>query len=603
MKRLLMIFLTALMLAGCSGKGEPTEITEDTTPQMTESEYHYVADSSVEQHTDGAVRAYSLNADTYFGLRSMGSNLLIMGNKGLTVLSGEKGEATAKLQTGDIRVAPVIDTAATGMAYYLPNSRLLVILNPQLQTVTEYEMPKEIVGNPYISLVRNEIYYSTGSELRAMNFETGISRLLRQQTAIIQTPQGIFFDGTVLLCGLTDEEGKETLEFISTETGQTLGQGAGVLNMQTHNDQFIANWQDGTVVQTVFGTREGKQQSFMLPMPGETGGRAILAAINGVIEYEHTDSGLSLSFYDLTSGKLTSQVVLPDVQSPADFCYSGTAIWMLATDAKQTAQALYQWDITKTVVEDKTVHTGPLYTAENPDKKALKECQKAANTFQGQYGVKVLFWENAVPRTGGYVVKPEHHSQVIYDMMEKMKPVVEQFPKNFLLKTVEAGWIKIALVQSIEGADWAQFWEDGDCWILLTPQADVESALIQGIAYGIDSHVLGNSRDYDTWQQLNPKGFSYTYSEKADENSRYLSGSSRAFADAQAMTYPHEDRSRIFYYAMRADNAEMFQSSIMQAKLLRVCEGIREAYDLEKKTDVYAWEQYLTKSIAYTKTS
>ena len=146
-----------------------------------------------------------------------------------------------------------------------------------------------------------------------------------------------------------------------------------------------------------------------------------------------------------------------------------------------------------------------------------------------------------------------------------------------------------------------QFWEEGDCWILISAKADVAKALIQGISYGIDSHVIGNSRKYDTWDQINPRLFAYSYDETPGEWAKYLEGATRAFADEIAMTYPHEDRCRIFYNAMLPDNAEMFTSTIMQEKLLRVCAGIREAYGLEKKEETYPWEHYLQTSLAYTK--
>ena len=59
------------------------------------------------------------------------------------------------------------------------------------------------------------------------------------------------------------------------------------------------------------------------------------------------------------------------------------------------------------------------------------------------------------------------------------------------------------------------------------------------------------------------------------------------------MTFPHEDRCRIFVTAMAEGNAEVFESETMQKKLQRVCDGIREAWDLEKTTEVFLWEQYL----------
>ena len=127
--------------------------------------------------------------------------------------------------------------------------------------------------------------------------------------------------------------------------------------------------------------------------------------------------------------------------------------------------------------------------------------------------------------------------------------------------------------------------------------------LYPGVAYAIDSHVLGNSRDFDfdRWNPLNPEGFTYANSYDVTPQQAYLEGDTRAFTDELAMSYIHEDRCRVFYNAMLADNADMFSSSTMQAKLQRLCMGIREAYGLQKSEKTYTWEQYLKTSLAYVK--
>ena len=44
---------------------------------------------------------------------------------------------------------------------------------------------------------------------------------------------------------------------------------------------------------------------------------------------------------------------------------------------------------------------------------------------------------------------------------------------------------------------------------------------------------------------------------------------------------------------MAEENAGVFASETMQKKLRRMCEGIREAYGLEKVKEIFPWEQYL----------
>ena len=597
MKRLWILFLVAcLLLAGCK-KQQPVETTEATEPAKMGL---YTPDSPVEQATDGAVRMYSLPEDTYFNITGVGANVLAMGQKGLTLLAGEQAEVVATLETGEITSLSVLDTHATGFAYYCPNTRMVKVLNPQLQTVTQLVLPNTVVGNPVISLAKYEVYYSTGTEIRALNMNTGISRLLRQQTVAKLTLQGAYFGGDVLLCQLVSETGAAQLAYISTQTGQTLNGGQGISNLQTNGADYFAYWLDGTVRQMVFGTRGGgASQSFLAPAvpEGNVGGRVALLAMRGVVDYLETQNGLELSYYDLNTGKKTAAVLIPGMKAPAKIHTDGANVWILPADQENV---LYRWELSKSHLQEETSYTGPLYTAENPDTQGLAQSRQLADDYQKQYGVKLLFWQDAVAHTDGHTLVAEHKTQVIDKFLADIQPVLAQFPEKFLLKTVEKGWLQIALVQSIDGdKDWVQFWEDGDCWILISAKADAAKAVIQGMAYGIDSHVLGNSRKYDTWNQLNPKNFTYSTANTAETMAKYLDPISRVFADAVATTYPHEDRSRIFYNAMLPGNGDMFVSPYMKQKLLRICTAIREAYGLEKKTETYIWEQYLDTSLAY----
>ena len=64
------------------------------------------------------------------------------------------------------------------------------------------------------------------------------------------------------------------------------------------------------------------------------------------------------------------------------------------------------------------------------------------------------------------------------------------------------------------------------------------------------------------------------------------------------MSFPKEDRARIFEYALLPGNREVFTPERMQSKLLAVCTGIREAYGLKNDSRIFPWEQYLKNPLA-----
>ena len=181
-------------------------------------------------------------------------------------------------------------------------------------------------------------------------------------------------------------------------------------------------------------------------------------------------------------------------------------------------------------------------------------------------------------------------------MLDQLELVLEEFPKNFVYKSIRSR-LRICLVRSVDGAsDGAQYWDGRNAYIALCSGSDIRQEFLKAFGFVVDSHVLGNSPVYDYWDTLNPKDFLYG---KPDET--LLTGETRTFVDMDSMTSGTVDRSRVFWQAMEPDNAAMFQGETMQKKLQMLCKAIRDAWGLEKKTDIYPWEQYLEKPIAAKK--
>ncbi len=596
MKRLLLILAAMLLLTACAKPETPDPTASTPTEPVSAGQPNlYVPQSALEQQTGGAVRVYDLKSNGWFGISGLGSGVLLTGANEMQLLTGEQGTLFAKSAVEFFTASSEMDVTATGVGYYVPDSRTVIVLNPQLQVATRRELPETVVGTPVINLLRNEVYYIAGAEIRAMNLNTGISRLLRQQSGVLEISPVVYFDGKVLVCRIQETQEQARTEYISAETGQTLCEDDGISEMHTAGDGYFLRYKDGRVTQMLFGTRTGETNVF-----DAVGDVFPVLKMNGIMTCEETEAGISLSFYDLSTGKRTAQTQLSNVEKPLSVYCDGTYIWLLAEES--AAQRLLRWDVAKSAVQDETLYTSPFYTPESPDTEGIKACQTLADTYAQQYGVKLHIWQDATATTGAYTVTPEYQVQTIRAMLEELQPVLALFPADFLYKTVEAGWIRINLVREIDGGkDVAHLWQGKDCHILISANANAGELFIRAVAYAIDSHVIGNSRDFDfdRWNPLNPPDFTYPNGKDVQVKPEYLMGDTRAFTDELAATYIHEDRCSIFYNAMLANNAEMFTSPILQAKLQRLCMGIREAYGLQKSENTYPWEQYLETSLAY----
>lgn len=607
MRKLLWIPLVLLLLIGCS-KGQSPDATKQTQPtaatvttKPTEPGL-YVPESTIEKETSGAVRSYGLGSGEWFGLSTVGADVLVTGKDAMVLLTGEQGWAT-KAEVKNLSADTEIDTYTTGVAYYDPATRTVTVLNEQLKQTAQKVLPEDIVGAPVISMIRNEAYYFNGTEIRAMALtaDTTRSRLLRQQSAMDALLPDDYFDGNVLSCQVKDADGAVRTEYFSSETGQTYSQDQRIDKMYTFKDRYYIERMDIRVQQRIFGIRSGERQSFTLE-PAENAVLIPVLEVNGIVSCEETEKGLDLSFYNLTTGKRAAQVLLPAAKAMKAVHSDGTYIWILAQEGE--TQVLLRWDLTKTPITDENMYIGPFYTPDNPDVNGLQECVKLANTYESTYKVRLHIGTNAMKVTGDYTVVAEHQPLMVRATLENLQPVLEQLQPVFAALAGKGKTVQIGLVRSIEGGEsWVRFQHNKTWWFLISAEADMADALYNGMTIPIESHVIGNSRDYepDRWNPLNPAEFTYINGGDAQINQAYLAGETRAFVNEEAMNSISEDRRSIICNAMLPDNAELFKAPIMQAKLQRICLGIREACNLQKSEKTYLWEQYLITSLAYVK--
>lgn len=595
----IVLALTLLLLGGCGAAPGVPENQENTPDQQENHQPQLVSlydpSSEAERSSDGALRAYLLGDGNYTGLLAFGSRLLVISEGGdMTLLQGEKGEivATAATDLSESWGSADLCVGQQSVAYYAPQKQEVVLLDERLQTTARIPLPQDIQGKPLIQLKRGEILYCTEGQIRAMNIQSGISRMVRSHENVAQELLGSYFDDALFACVVTDANSNTSVIYLDSQTGQEADKRNTQTRLLTWGQKYYAQLSQNEGGQLVFGSREAAMMRL------DTQDLQFYPALesNLAVGVTAAEEGLLLSAYDLETGRKSAAVTLPGHTDLTALVSDGSCVWMLAD------KTLYRWDPEKSSVQEETVYTSQMYTEEAPDEEGMARCRARADELESRYGFTLELYREAQSSGSRFGAQTEYQTGLIDQALDAVERVLSKLPEGFLGIT---GDVRVSLVHSLEEEKTsALYWEGGACHIILAG-TDVEEALMLGIGNAVDTHVLGNSFDYDTWDELNPWWFSYTYD--YEENlqrsnpENCLEGSNRYFTDLTAMSYPTEDRARLFANALMEDNAEMFEANPIQKKLRCVCIAIREAYDYQEDTEVFTWEQYLARAIAPSK--
>ena len=217
--------------------------------------------------------------------------------------------------------------------------------------------------------------------------------------------------------------------------------------------------------------------------------------------------------------------------------------------------------------------------------------------------MKILVWSGIDDlENDWYTFQKDYHPLALQQAMDQLESAEAQLPEGFLAKLATWGTnrtLTIALVDRIvttseygtPDAVGLQYWDSDSAYIILELDDNLPQSFFHEVFHVIDTAVVSRKNTYDDWANLNPEGADYFYSyTETGEDSDFLwtTGDDPAFLDLYSMTYPKEDRARIFEYAMMPYNS--FETPILQKKLAVLCEGIRKAFRMEGDLP---WEQYL----------
>lgn len=616
MKKYLLIALTAaLLLTGCGNASVQTEQTTlpstdpsvETTVPTEPLPTYYQENSEMERGTGGAVKLFELEG-RITGMTMLGENLLICENGKKLILLDPVTLKTIRTRELDAILSwsdESLVITETGLAYYAPASRTYVTLDQNLLIVSTYVIDADMNTRPVISNSFEKICYGTDEGLEVMTLSDGTARRIREEQQTIVSVDALLFDDSVISYTRQNAEGAEQVCFVHTADGSLLD--AASLTGRLHDlGQRIACITD---LEHAFGESRwlitGQWGSPLKKLESQYAWDDALILEDGrAVLQEQSSVGVSLYCYDLETGILLAQTVLPG-QSRLLMLGGGEGdrIWLCdGIDEK-----LYCWD---TTVDSRGGTASELtdYTSiSQADETGMEQVLRLAQILSDRFGVDITFAEEN-NRTNG--VNYDRYADVRptqYRMaLEELKKTLEKLPVELLTavgKGADSGRIEICLVDSYDpeignsGETGDIDVTDGDLKIKVTMCADLQKIFCHELFHLMEVRIRTLTDGFRNWTECNPHGFEYLNSFEPVESgamhaSAYLQLGSNYFADAYGMITAREDRAQVFLYAMQPGEQTRFESDTMQQKLTQLSQMLRKTFKLpDDLTPI--WEQYL----------
>ena len=596
MKRFLALSLAALTLCGCQIQ-IPQETIPPTEPTVAETQAPTEPPVIIRQ----PLETYDLPYKDLVAAAPMGSDILLFQDTPamLVKLSGDTLTQSAKRK---LNTQPdpdsILQVSEAGVCYIAGTD--LVFLDESLRETTRLSLPKEMNGTPFVSEDLSAIYYAVGGAIRSIRTKNGHDRPLRETTYTSLNITALHTDDALLECLATDAQGKTCTIFLDTATGELRRRYENTISLSIGSESWFATVSEDGYNQFLVGTDSDNIQALtpdyaavaLRPMP----------ELNALLFTTTEETAIRLELFGTAGGNLLSAMTIPGAtvlhsiwSDPVENC-----IWLLGDENQ-----LYRWDLEKSPAEADISCVGPYYTRENPDTAGIEALNETFAELEQRYAIDIHIGEDALDvNADGYTLVSEYRVPVLEKGVESLAQALALFDPDFFQQAAQVSndsLIHISLVQSMSGSTEAdtpcgvtgtQFWDaDGKARIILTLGDTLKQDLCHTLGHIIDARILSRSSALDWWEELNPPEFEYDYSYNLNL-SREDNAYADAFIDTFAMSFPTEDRARIFEYAMTEGNAARFQSEALQQKLTALCTGIRKAFQLTGDAPL-TWEQYV----------
>lgn len=609
MKKLVIALMAALLLAGCNAQADVPETTlppEETTIPTEPVPSCYVENSPMERGTGGAVKQYQMDS-AVTGLGMLGDNLLVCtDNRTLQLLDGETLEPirTRELDHAIDWGEAGLVLGEQGLAYYDEKAGIYVTLDNNLITASTYVIQEEMLSQPVITQDFSDIYFATEDGIRVMHLAEGTSRLLREEHNQVLSVEGLLFNDGTLYYTRRTEAGEVQTCFVNASNGSIYHtadfQGRILSWDRSYAGLMVLDHSMGQTQWLISGNLSGRLQRLDSEYTWES---AILLSNGWAVLQDISQVGLTLYCYDMSTGALISQVIMPQQYSVLSIgCTDGEKIWLCDSGLTR----FFCWNTSVSGRGNSESALVANASLDEPDEDGLAQCELLAQVIGERCGVEITIREEN-NRTSGvdYAGYPDFRPDLYNEALRELERVLKDLPENFLRKVgryTDSGKLEICLVDDYDpGTKTSQATgsidvADGNTAVRVSMCENIREIFFHELFHVLEVQIMNVSDGFKSWEALNPEGFAYVnsyapYYEGELKNSAYLKAGRNYFADDYGLISAREDRAQVFLYACLDGQEERFASDAMQEKLGQICDMLRKYFSISDDVTPL-WEQY-----------
>ena len=608
MKRLLLILLAVLVLAGCANEDVlPTETTVPTT-EATEPPVPWVETAGLQWDQEGILKEMPLTIpdglhytagmefDGDLLLWSMDTHRSDAYTLELCLIELDDGSVIA---TRDVPVSQYVIPRCLGSDLYICDnlSGSIYQLDKNLNTVKEWSM------NP----TEGTVYMGNSGSAYLLDYESRFFRYDLETGAMEPV-----LEGDPDICWVNEIHGTLVVRYYAPDNGAldyaVVDLGSGECFYTNTDEQFDSairvgdSWLYEKYLDHYIYYLQQDGGELLRFVPEES---AMTLLDDGYLLETTMDCGTQRLYR--MDGTLVSACTISD----EGYGYSGSEmIWneslggyfFLLRSYDETSRLLF-WDISRSIGgEDLVMEPVP------GDDAVQAELEARAEELEKKYGLIILVGDECNTQFNEFAASQVNDRDRVLAALDVLDEAMAVYPEGFIRQLCQgdAKSIQIHLVTDLvpdgfgRTGSYAAFVQPNyDCYVM---GVDIDLTGYDTYYHEM-SHIIDSFLEWDyynrddslyipyKWEELNPGWFSgYSYDYSIEHELKDMT----SFIDGYSTISPTEDRARVLEYAMAPYGGWVFEDApVLQAKLSYYCRCIRDAFDTTGWPETCLWEQYL----------